>query len=69
MKKKIFAFLTFLFLPLSLVGCNKNDNKIDYYVSQVNRKEALFIPKMVECKCNTSFTKNTNEGKNTDGSQ
>lgn len=35
MKKKIFAFFTFLFLPLSLVGCNKNDNRI--VVAEVTR--------------------------------
>lgn len=36
-----------IFIVTEKTDYNKNDKKIDYFVSQVNRKEILFIPKMI----------------------
>ncbi len=36
-----------IFIVTEKTKYNKNDNKIDYYVNQVNRKEVLFIFKML----------------------
>lgn len=35
-----------IFIVTEKTKYNRNDKKINYYVSQVNRKEILFIPKM-----------------------
>ena len=36
-----------IFIVTEKTKYNKKDNKINYYVKQVNRKEILFIPKMI----------------------
>lgn len=36
-----------IFIVTEKTKYNKKDNKINYYVSQVNRKEILFIPKII----------------------
>ena len=36
-----------IFIVTEKTKYNKNDNKINHYVMQVNRKEILFIPKMI----------------------
>ena len=36
-----------VFIVTEKTTYNKNDKKINYYVMQVNRKELLFIPKMI----------------------
>lgn len=36
-----------IFIVTEKTKYNKKDKKIDYYLSQVNRKEILFIPKML----------------------
>lgn len=36
-----------IFIVTEKTKYNKNDNKINHYVLQVNRKELLFIPKMI----------------------
>ena len=37
-----------IFIVTEKTNYNKNDKKIKYYLSQVNRKELLFIFKMIE---------------------
>ena len=36
-----------IFIVTEKTKYNKKDNKINYYVKQVNRKEIMFIPKMI----------------------